>query len=285
VLQRVYFEQLTAMAQYPFSGTRRFELIAAGTYQSYDNDVERLLAVGNQVVDQESGDLPAPRGIGYGQAAAAIVGDYSFFGFTSPVAGGRYRLEVGPTFGAVNFQTLLADYRRYLFVRPVTLAVRGLHYGRYGKDADDERINPLFVGNEYFIRGYSIESFDVSECTRTTGESECPEFDRLVGSRIGVVNAELRIPLLGTEQFGLINFPFLPTEIAPFVDAGVAWSAGEGAEFRYSTTSLERVPVFSAGVTARFNVFGYLIVEAYWAKPFQRPLKGGHFGFQLMPGW
>ena len=286
ILQRIYFEQLMAIAQYPFSSTRRVEISATGTYQNYDNDLERLFAVGNQVVGQVSEDLPAPKGIGYAQGSAALVGDYSYFGFTSPVAGGRYRFEAGPTFGTVNFQTLLADYRRYFFLQPVTVAFRGIHYGRYGSDAEDERLSPLYIGHETFVRGYAIESFDVAECSRG-GQTEngCPEFDRLVGSRIGVLNAELRVPLFGTEQFGLINFSFLPTELSLFGDAGVAWTSGEAPDLTYSETSAARVPVFSAGVSARFNVLGYLVVEAYYAKPFQRPLRDWHFGFQIAPGW
>jgi hypothetical protein len=45
------------------------------------------------------------------------------------------------------------------------------------------------------------------------------------------------------------------------------------------------VPVFSTGVSARMNVLGYLVFEAYYAYPFQRPEKGAHFGFVLSPGW
>jgi hypothetical protein len=32
-------------------------------------------------------------------------------------------------------------------------------------------------------------------------------------------------------------------------------------------------------------VLGYLVFEAYYAYPWQRPEKGGHFGFVLSPGW
>jgi hypothetical protein len=45
------------------------------------------------------------------------------------------------------------------------------------------------------------------------------------------------------------------------------------------------VPVFSTGVSARFNVMGFMILEAYYALPFQRPTKGWHWGFQVSPGW
>jgi hypothetical protein len=58
-------------------------------------------------------------------------------------------------------------------------------------------------------------------------------------------------------------------------------------KFRFDTrpNNEERVPVFSAGISARVNVLGYLVVEAYYVKPFQRPGVGSHFGFQIQPGW
>ena len=39
---------------------------------------------------------------------------------------------------------------------------------------------------------------------------------------IAPADPTMRIFLLGSDRLGLINFPYIPTEIAPFVDAGVA---------------------------------------------------------------
>jgi hypothetical protein len=47
----------------------------------------------------------------------------------------------------------------------------------------------------------------------------------------------------------------------------------------------DRIPVFSTGVSFRFNLMGYAILEAYAAHPFQRPKKNWVWGFQLAPGW
>jgi outer membrane protein assembly factor BamA len=108
---------------------------------------------------------------------------------------------------------------------------------------------------------------------------------------MATASVELRVPLFGTESFGLINFPYLPTEVSFFVDGGVAWTAEEAPEIQpvaqwfKSTRSAERIPVFSTGVTTRVNLFGYTVLEIFYAKPFQRPIKGNHFGFQIVPGW
>ena len=285
-IQRVYVDQAALITQYPFSPTRRAELNLSATRLGFNTEVEQLLVSGNQVVDRAKFDTTSAESISYGQASAAFVGDNSFFGFTSPVNGWRYRFEVSPTFGSLQFQTALADMRKYFFARPFTLAVRGLHFGRYGKDAESNDLYPVFVGDPSIVRGYSSETFDPAECTlSTTNPNACPEFDRLVGSRLIAAGLELRIPLLGTDQLGLIRTPLFPVEIAPFVDAGVAWSRGDNPSFSFATRSAERIPVFSAGISARANLFGFAVVEAFYAHPFQRPDKDWVLGIQFAPGW
>ena len=80
--------------------------------------------------------------------------------------------------------------------------------------------------------------------------------------------------------------PFLPFTLAPFVDAGVAWTGDTKPSFSATKGDLRyRTPVVSAGLSGRFNVLGYAILEAYLAHPFQRPTKGWIWGFQLVPGW
>ena len=304
-LQRLFFSEGSLIAQYPFSTTRRIETSLSATRIGYSQQVERLLVdpATGQTGNPRRIDLPAPEPIVFGQGSLALVGDWSNAAFTSPVAGGRYRFEAQPTFGQITFNTALADYRRYFFLRPVTLAWRGIHYGRYGLDAENYNvISPLFLGEEQLVRGYSYGSFDVSECVDNGTQQSCPVFERLIGSRMAVFNAELRIPLIGTREFGLLNIPFLPVELSPFFDAGLMWTSDQNPSLRFKRENAERparcneesrefgicaerVPVFSTGLSARINVLGYLIFETYFAKPFQRPQKDWVWGFQLAPGW
>jgi hypothetical protein len=192
----------------------------------------------------------------------------------------------------------MADWRRYYSPHQnLTIAVRGMHIGRWGV-VESDAIQPLYLGNETLIRGYAIESFLPEECSAgqvdapdPTDPSQqdqttvCPAFGRLIGHRLGVANVEMRVPLLGFEQYGLLNFPYIPTEIIAFADGGVAWDREHPATFEFSRSGTARVPVFSAGFGARFNVLGLLILEAYRAYPFQRPDKGPHWGFVLSQGW
>src|SRR5690606_28081715 len=125
------------------------------------------------------------------------------------------------------FRTTLVDYRRYFFRNPLTFAVRLLYLGRHGGDADDPRLPLLDIGSNHTVRGYDIDSIDLSECTVVDGSSACPELDRLIGTRIGVASFELRLALLGTQDLGLFEAPAAPTELAFFIDAGAAWSPGQ----------------------------------------------------------
>jgi dipeptidyl aminopeptidase/acylaminoacyl peptidase len=285
-VQRTYFDRASALFQYPLSMTRRFEFDLTAQRVGFGTEIDSAIVVGNQVLAEKSTHTGGPSPLGLGSVTAAYVTDYSYFAFTSPVQGGRSRLEVTPTFGSLTYQSVLADYRRYFFLRPLTLAVRGLHVSRLGADAENPRLFPLFVGQPYLIRGYDVNTFEPEECTGSPdSQAGCPQFDRLVGSRMAVANVELRIPLFGTEAFGLLNVPFLPLEIAPFADAGVAWTRNESPDLRFDRNTSDRVPVFSAGISSRLNLFGAAVLEIYWAHPFQRPLSGAHFGFQLLPGW
>lgn len=284
-LGRIYLDQASLMGRYPLSQTRRLEIGASINRQSFGIESFRTFVVGNAVVGQDRGNVGGLPALNYTQANLAYVGDYSSFGITSPIAGGRYRFEVSPMFGDLSFHTVLADYRRYLFLEPVTFAVRGMHNGRYGSDAEASGwISPLFVGYSSLVRGYSPESFSNAECSGGSGAA-CPEFERLIGSRIGVASAEVRVPVFGPRALALIPFP-IAVEVAPFVDGGVAWTSDQSPTLDFANVANgARTPVFSAGVSSRFNVFGALILDVFYVNPFQRERKGSHWGFQLQPGW
>ena len=287
VTERVYDEQALVFVQYPFSQRYRVEFNAGYSYIHYSITQDAYFIQGNnETLLQQDQGLPAPPSLSLGQVGMALVGDYASFGFTSPVAGGRWRLEADPTFGNVEFTQVTADYRRYFLVNQFTFAFRAIHWGRYGKDSDSPDLYSYYLGDPYldFIRGYDPNSFGTKDCPQNATNT-CPAFDRLVGSKIAAVNFEFRIPLLGVKQFGLINFPYLPTEIAPFFDAGVAWARGAPVTWEFNENTERRVPVFSSGVSARFNLLGYVVGEVYGAYPFQRPGAGWQFGFNLMPGW
>ncbi len=286
--QRVILDVADAVVAFPLSGTRRLEGGLALSRYSYHLEAETWhIDRYGRPYDYERQKLQSYDPLNLASASAAFVGDNSYLAFTSPVRGERFRLEAGTTHGTINFQTITADYRRYFNNGgPLTLAARGLHLGRYGDLQEvEDRIYPLFLGWETFIRGYSYNSFDFSvECT-SSAESGCLEIDRLQGQRVGVLNAELRVPVTGIEEFGLFNFPYLPIELTAFADIGLAWDRDRPASLLWSREDPSRIPVASTGFSFRFNILGALILEWYHAYPWQRPNAGWVSGFHFAPGW
>lgn len=286
VIQRIYADEVNALLLYPLQTTRRFELQTGLVRYGFDYRIEQFYIYPNGGVRRDTENIPDPDPIYLSQSALAYVVDFSNFGFVSPIQGGRYRLQVGPILGSANYATVLGDVRRYMRRGPVTFAVRGLHIGNYGAEQGDV-FSSEFLGYSYapgFVRGYSFRSFDSSECTFSL-EGSCPAFDRLQGTRIALASAEVRLPLLGTSQYGLITFPYLPTELALFTDVGLAWTAEDAPHLKWERRSDDRVPVVSVGASTRVNLFGAIVMELFYAYPFQRPDKGGHLGLQLVPGW
>ena len=275
--------ELSGTVAYPFNRSRRIEFSAGMQHIGFNHELERTgfsLTTGNVVFDSTI-HFPVPDALTLGVGSAALVHDNSFFGATSPILGDRWRLEVSPTVGSLQFFTALVDYRKYLMpVRPFTLAGRIMHMGRYGRSADDGRMYPLFIGYQSLVRGYDIGSFDASECGGSS--SACPVFDQLVGSKVLVGNVELRFPLFGVLGLGSGYYGALPIETALFYDAGVAWTGSDGAQL-FGNGS--RQIVSSAGVAVRMNLFGYAIGEVDFVKPFDRPTKGWMIRFGLTPGF
>ncbi len=283
--------QFAGILQYPFSRAQRIEF--TGGYQNIafagENRIDVFDPVTGQLLATSKQDIETPSALNMGVFSSALVYDTSIFGGTSPILGQSYRFEVGGTAGSLNFGTLLLDYRRYVKLGPVTLAGRGLHYGRYGGDSEDPRLSDLFLGYDSLVRGYDPGSIDVSECgPQVTTTGTCPVFDRLVGSRIAVGNAELRLPVLGA--LGVIpSRSFPPVEVAPFFDVGVAWSRSQKPSFLSpafgSSRETGRDPVSSYGVSFRVNLLGFAIGQISLAHPNERPMKNWVWQFSLLPGF
>lgn len=284
----VIAEQVTELALlgvHPFSLNSRLEAALGVAGIDFERKLERIVYPFGARPFRETLDLPSPEALDLRQASVAFVRDTSTFGFVSPVRGMRLRIDNQWTTGDLDFRTTRIDYRRYFFRNPLTVAVRLLHLGRRGADAEDPRLSLLDIGSNTLVRGYDLDSFDLSECRSTVSFTACPQFDRLVGSRIAVANLEVRVPLLGTGDFGLFDVPAAPTELAFFIDAGAAWRSGESVDWRFRRNSEERVPVWSAGLAARTVLLGALPLEFFYAHPFQRPDEDAVFGVRFGGGW
>lgn len=304
LIYRYYDTRLSALAQYPFSKVKRVEFSGGYRRISQSIDVREYLyapirnsnqeIVDYQVVDYRESD-EGGAGFNFFETSAALIYDSSLQGYTSPFAGQRYRLEVTPTFGSGQFVEALGDYRKYFFMRPVTFALRGLHFGRYGRD--ERLFGDQFLGYPYFVRGYGYNDMN-DACNNernhgVTAGDECRVFDQLFGTRIAVANAELRVPILSRLVGGS---GLSPIEGIAFFDAGVAWGKTSSI---FSDQLISSRPVFrrglqddpsqrgiltSVGGGGRLNLFGYAILEAVYVKALERD-RGWHWQFALQPGF
>ncbi len=271
----------TGIAQYPFSRAQRLEFSGGVRRISYSQKLETFYysPFNGAFLGRTKETLESPDPINLGEGSAALVYDTSVFGATSPIVGQRYRFEVTQSTGSLNYSGAMVDYRKYLMARPLTLALRGMHYGRFGRDSEDGRLSPLFLGYTSLIRGYEPNSFTAEEC-QVTATSTCAQFDELVGSRILVANIELRAPLMGLFRPSAM-YGGVPVEVGVFADAGLAWTSATKPSFAGGDRDWAR----SVGATIRFNAFGFAVGEVDYVRPLDRPGRGWMWQFNLIPGF
>ena len=225
--------------------------------------------------------------ISYVSPSLSLVHDNALFGYVGPFAGSRYRFQVTPNFGDWQFVGGLADWRRYFFARPFTLAFRGLFFGRYGRNGDEF---PVFLGSTELIRGYTAGSLINNECanstTTTSGRTGCSELDQLIGSRIAVANVELRFPLTRSLVLGFLPVGLPPIEGALFYDMGLAWESSSVVKWQRAQgddPELIRTPLRSWGGSIRVNVLGFVVLRFDYTKPLDRLRNKAYWTVSLGP--
>ena len=60
---------------------------------------------------------------------------------------------------------------------------------------------------------------------------------------------------------------------------------GGPPDWKFSRSATGRIPVFSAGAALRANLFGYIVMQVFCARPFQRPEVDDRIGFLIASGW
>lgn len=297
---RTFEDQVQIFGSYPFSKNHRFETgsgISRYSYRidRYSNyyDPNGFYPIGTDKNKLSKEDAQKAYGVPFDPFTtvtlnAAFVGDNSFSGVTSPLDGFRYRLGIENYMGDYKLGALTADGRKYVRMKPVTFAARLYSYSRFGRD--ENRLYQMYAGYGYLIRGYEANSFYKNGSTTTGGF----DINQLVGSRVAVANFEVRLPFTGPAKLAQIESKFLFSDLNLFFDMGMAYDSDSKVAFHKtpgkvgtgSGAYLERVPAMSAGVSLRVNVFGYFVLEPYYAIPFQRTdVNVGVFGLVFAPGW
>jgi Tol biopolymer transport system component len=269
-------------ALYPFDRFRRVEVGARASQigQSVIPVVTRYDAAGAPVAQ----DRGARRGAGSATLFApslAFVHDNAIFGYTSPIAGQRLRLQIEPQLGTWRWVDALADYRRYqpILFNVLTLSARAFASVTAGRD---EAQFPKFVGRPDLLRGYNREPYAGATCTAAgqAVQANCG-LQQLFGSRLALVNAELRFPVVRRLDLGLLPITLPPVDGLVFYDAGVAWTgraaAGQPTQrltaarpANYDLTA-QRYPLRSYGYGVRFNLYGFAVIRWDYAWPLDSP--------------
>ena len=311
---RVFNESVSAFVHYPFSTTLRLEGGVTGFYQHFRHDLiqdffliddfgralnigqnRERMPTGDQIVFNQFYTLTKGTGV---SANIALVKDNSVFGFTGPIAGQRIRLSLEQQAGIDNYFATLVDARKYVFKKPFTFAIRGLNYNRF--ESETNSVYPNFIGNMGFVRGYG-DIFSDQQINPTIN------FDRMIGSKIAMVSAEVRLPFTGPKNLALLGSNVLFSDLVLFFDAGMAFddfsqitdgrltsviSTNDNDEIVYGPDGF---PIYNAeivkpllaksvGLGLRINVGNVLVIEPYYARQL---VSNGRwdFGINFIPGW
>ncbi len=292
----------SVFGSYPLSQVSRFQLSGGLRLEDFQHSVyERIYDLAGYLIDyRKTRPDDMPPSLAYGYASAGYFYDTGIFGATSPILGQNLGIQLSPAMGKVAFTTAVIDFRKYIMpVKPFTLAFRAMHYGRYGRDAEDTRFYPLYIGYWDLVRGY--DSISTAELTEYQNDpTKNFDFSRLYGSRMLMANFELRFPLLGLLGLGKGFYGAWPLEAFAFYDWGLAyasqpsyWWGGYDAEGQPDPNLVrpwfigdgQRKPLRSYGVGLRTNLFGYLILGLNYVYPIDRPVRGWHLQLSISPGF
>ncbi len=226
-------------------------------------------------------------GLNYVAPYAAYVSDNSLFGYTGPIAGRRFRVQVQPVVGGLRWTEFTADYRRYvpLLFNFLTVAWRTQTSIGVGPD---ETAFPKYLGRADYVRGYDREQYAAQFCGGIfTDQSTC-NVTELLGSRFLLGNVELRFPLVRRFDLGVIPISLPPVDGLVFFDAGIAWQRGQSISLsrpvNYDQDN-QRYLLRSYGAGLRFNLFGYALLRADYAIPLDRGQRKGYWIFTLGPSF
>lgn len=288
---RIFEDQVSGLLQYPFSKYLRLEGNLGFNYRHFRLDKRDLYyeEINNFLYyigqsNRERVPLPADtvlfgyrfRKAVFYNSSIALVGDKSQFGLASPVDGFRFRFDFSNYFGGYKYQTAMADVRLYHYKRPVTFALRVLHFATLGPDS--RTFYPILIGEMGLVHGFNYGRLTEYQSKNGIDPSQ------LSGSKIALSNFEVRLPFTGPERLAVIKSDVFFSELAWFFDGGIAFNEYSDLKKGDDPFILDPKLVFSTGVSARVNLFGALIIEPYFAWPLLKESKG-KLGVFLVPGW
>jgi len=285
-LSRLIFRQAFAIALRPSNRFTRFE------YGINANNVARSVAFYTQGIDYTLGyatgfqtdSVINYKSYNYVSPYVAYVSDNTLFGYTGAISGRRYRFQVEPNVGGLNWMEYSGDYRRYvpILFNFLTFAFRGQSSLAIGKD--EGVVSEKYIARADFVRGYDREQYLSQYCGGAINDNTACSATELLGSRVAFANAELRFPLVRRFDLGLLPISLPPVDGLFFYDIGMAWKAGQSVSLKKPADynqAIERYPLRSYGAGIRLNLFGFALLRWDYAIPLDRPGRKGYWQWTL----
>lgn len=280
--------QAYAITAYPLNRFTRIEL--GGGFNNIDRSrlfVRRNVIDGDRAGEYAIDSTHRDRSLNYIDGQLALVSDNTLFGYTGPVMGRRYRLQVTPVSGSFQWVEYLADYRRYdpIVFNYLTLATRA--YADLSVGPNEEEFKK-YIARPDFVRGYDRNSSFYLSCPVVGANPTNCSAVQLLGSRVAVVNVEARFPLLRKVELGFLPFELPPVDGLFFHDIGLAWTAGQkvfASRPADYDVALQRYPIRSYGAGIRVNLFNYAILRWDYAIPADQNGRKGVWTWSLWPSF
>jgi WD40 repeat protein len=231
---------LLADVSYPLDVFRRIEL----SYSFVDEEREVAWPV-TELLDGFSTHL----------FKAAYVHDSLRNGLLGPTSGTRYYLSTGRTVSLTStdrtFTHLEVDYRNYKRLgRWSVLGLRGIAVGSLGRDGLEYNLG----GPAWFLPFFPGYNLNV-------GPLRGFPFSEFAGSRVALLNSEIRVPFIRNITFGWPGTFAIPAvDGAFFFDVGGAWN--EDQDLDLWPLQRPEVPIDPESDTARLHAsygFGLLV--------------------------
>jgi outer membrane protein assembly factor BamA len=201
--------------------------------------------------------------------------------------GRRYRLQVTPVVGSLNWVEYLLDYRRYDAILFNYLTVATRLYANVSVGPDEAKF-PKYIARPDYVRGYDRNSTFYLTCPVVGANTSNCSAVQLLGSRVAVANAELRFPLIRRFELGILPIALPPLDGLFFYDVGAAWSKDQalyGSRPANYDVNKQRYPLRSYGFGLRLNLFNYAILRWDYAKPLDLPGRKGFWTWSLWPSF
>ena len=279
----IFNDNLTIFSSYPFTRTRRLEGGISLSLYSFQHQIINNYFYGNLFIGQTIENASKPQPFFFSTSSISYIEDNSFMGMTSPLEGKIFAINLSSYFGSFYLFSANLDYRKYFRIYPITIAMRFLSSGRWGRDSEAGVFPDYNIVYPWLIRGYNYNT--LVDYMQKSGTNQITY--NFFGSRMAVFNLELRLPFIGIERLALIQSKLLFADLNAFVDAGLAWYSYDKITLNpYQVYDNTRFPIISTGISARINLFGQLIVEPYVALPLSLSgYNGISLGLNLMSGW